>query len=71
MTKVLFEKKNKANMRIRNLLKKHDKPQYWLAHLMGINEGTLTRYLRYELPKKESKQIIEIIEKAVKAEVSK
>lgn len=57
------EKKNK---RIRNLLKKYGKPQYWLAHLMGINEGTLTRKLRYELPKDETKRIIDVINSAVK-----
>ena len=56
----------KNNKRIRNLLRKYGKPQYWLAHLMKINEGTLTRRLRYELPKEETKRIIEIIENAVK-----
>lgn len=58
---------NESNKRIRNLLKKYGKRQYWLARLMNINESTLTRRLRYELPKDEMKRIIDLIESAVKA----
>ena len=58
----------KSNKHIRELLKKYGKPQYWLARQIGINEGTLTRWLRYELSEEESKKIIEIIETAMKEE---
>ncbi len=41
---------NKANPDIRKMFQDFQVPQYEIAHRCGVDEGTLCRWLRYELP---------------------
>lgn len=63
-----FQKKAKSNLIIRKKLREHDKPNYWLAHILGVNEQTMTRWLRYELPQEKQDEIMAAIEDAINAE---
>ena len=42
--------KKKANPDLREMAREHNVPQYEIAHRCGVDEGTLCRWLRYELP---------------------
>lgn len=52
-----------ANLRIKEALKEHNLRQWQLAKLMKINEFSLSRKLREELPEEEQNRLIELIEK--------
>ena len=56
----------KANIKIRNALKKTGLHQWELALLLGVGESTLVRNLRQELPEEEQERIISLIHKARK-----
>lgn len=58
----------KNNQLIRNKLKAVDKPLHWLAHILGISEPTIIRWLRYELPTEKQNEIVEAIDKAISEE---
>lgn len=51
------------NRQIREALKKTGLRQWQLAKLLDVNEFTLSRKLREELPEDETKKILEVIEK--------
>lgn len=51
------------NRQIREALKKTGLRQWQLAKLLDVNEFTLSRKLREELPEEEKKKILEVIEK--------
>ena len=42
--------KKKANQDLRKMAQDYHVPQYEIAHRCGVDEGTLCRWLRYELP---------------------
>ena len=50
------------NKLIKDALEKHDLKQWELAELMGINEFSLSRKMRHELPKEEQLKIVSLIE---------
>ena len=52
------------NRLIKEALASHNMFQYQLADLLGVNEGTVCRKLRHELPTKEQERIVKIIENA-------
>ena len=51
-----------ANIRIKKALKNKNMKQWQLAKLMGINEFSLSRKLREELPDEETEKILRLIE---------
>lgn len=53
--------KEKANLEIRNSLKKQNIKHWELANKLGISEYTLVRKLRMELPKEDKKKILDTI----------
>ena len=50
------------NKIVREALAKHRIYQYQLAKILGVNEGTVCRKLRDELPEDEQKRIVSLIE---------
>ena len=54
------------NKLIKDALEKHDLKQWELAELMGINEFSLSRKMRHELPKEEQLKIVSLIEEYAK-----
>lgn len=54
--------KMKANIEIRNALKKANLKQWQLADILKISESTLVIKLRHELPEEEKEEILKIIE---------
>lgn len=54
------------NKLIRDALAKHDYKQWELAEIMGINEFSLSRKMRHELPEEEQKEIVSKIEEYAK-----
>lgn len=50
------------NQIIRDALSKHQIKQWELAEILQINEFSLSRKLRHELPEDEQKRIVAIIE---------
>ena len=59
---------DKSNSIIRNKLNENNKPLHWLAHIMGLSEQTIVRWLRYELPEAKQKEILEAIDNALNEE---
>ncbi len=57
------------NKRIKDALYKHSLKQWELAELMGINEFSLSRKLRHELPKEEQERIISLIKRNAKNKI--
>ena len=57
--------RNKPNMDLRIMIHKSEVPQYEIARRCGVGEGTLCRWLRYELPVDDERRqlIIKAIEK--------
>lgn len=51
-----------TNQTIRAALSKHDLKQWQLAELLNMNEFSLSRKLRHELPEDEQRQIVSLIE---------
>jgi len=51
------------NKKVRDAMVKHRIYQYELANLLGVNEGTVCRKLRTELPADEQDRIVSLIEK--------
>ena len=54
----------KMNQEIKELIKASGTRQWKVAEALGISEGTLLRWLRFELSEERKGQIIEDIEKA-------
>lgn len=52
-----------ANLKIKEALKETGMKQWQLAKLLGINEFSLSRKFREELPADETEKIISIIKK--------
>lgn len=50
------------NQTIRTALSAHDLKQWQLAELLNMNEFSLSRKLRHELPEDEQRQIVSLIE---------
>lgn len=50
------------NRLIREALNKNKMKQWELAEVMNINEFSLSRKLRHELPEEEQKRIVSLIE---------
>ncbi|WP_286944789.1 hypothetical protein [Acetobacterium sp. UBA5834] len=57
------------NKEIKETLKKANIYQWQVAEAMGIGETALSRKMRKELPEKEKKQIIDVIEELKKEAV--
>lgn len=51
------------NQLIRNALSMHNLRQWELAEMMNINEFSLSRKMRKELPSEEQRKIVSLIEK--------
>lgn len=51
------------NKLIRETLTRHNLRQWELAEIMNINEFSLSRKMRKELPDEEQRQIVSLIEK--------
>ena len=51
------------NKMIREALTRHNLRQWELADIMNINEFSLSRKMRKELPDEEQRQIVSLIEK--------
>lgn len=49
---------NKANMDIRRRINASSIPQYEIARRCGVGEGTLCRWLRYELAADDERRIL-------------
>lgn len=56
-----------ANYEIRVLMLRHGLSQAKLGELLGVDQPTISRMLRYELSKAEKKRIREAVEKEVKS----
>ena len=54
---------NKPNKDLRIMIRESKVPQYEIAHLCGIAETTLCRWLRYELTPEKREMILSAIEK--------
>lgn len=54
------------NKLLKETMKKYSIQQWKVADLLGISEFTMARKMRYEIPLKEQKEIIKLIEKYVK-----
>lgn len=61
----MINNKKKANADIRESIRQSKIPQYEIAHRCGVDEGTLCRWLRYELSTDDKRRtmIIEAINK--------
>lgn len=46
----MIDCRKKANQDLRSMAHDYHVPQYEIAHRCGVDEGTLCRWLRYELP---------------------
>lgn len=46
------------NQKIRNAIREKNLPQYEVARLLGFNEYSFCRHLRYELPEDEQNELI-------------
>lgn len=53
----------KYNLRIHEAMEMYSLYQYQLADILGINEGTLCRLLRKELPEEKQSEILAAIER--------
>lgn len=53
----------KANISIRDHARNCGVCFWQIADAMGINEGSLSRMLRYELSKEKSREIIDVIDR--------
>ena len=51
-----------TNMMIRKVMREHGLYQYQLADILNVNEGTICRWFRHELPEDEQKRIVSLIE---------
>lgn len=54
------------NILIRKKIKESGLKQWEVAYALGINESTLTRWLRVELPEKEKERICSVIDEIMK-----
>lgn len=52
----------KANPELREKIMSSGKKQWELANRLGVSEGTLTRWLRTELPEAKKKEILSALE---------
>ncbi len=49
------------NQKVKNAIREKGLPQYEIARLLGFNEYSFCRYLRYELPEEKQNELIEKI----------
>ncbi|MBP1575766.1 MAG: hypothetical protein J6C34_09210 [Oscillospiraceae bacterium] len=54
------------NILIRKKIKESGLKQWGVAYALGINESTLTRWLRVELPEKEKERICSVVDELLK-----
>ena len=54
------------NILIRKKIKESGLKQWEVAYAIGINESTLTRWLRVELPEKEKERICSVVDELLK-----
>ena len=54
------------NIFVREKIKASGLKQWEVAYALGINESTLTRWLRVELPEKEKKRICSVVDELLK-----
>lgn len=54
-------------MELRNKIKESGLKHWEIALALGISESTFTRWLRRELPERESTQIYAVIDKLIKS----
>ncbi|MCC8090572.1 MAG: hypothetical protein LIO55_04080 [Oscillospiraceae bacterium] len=61
--KFLFQedKQMKQNLRLRNAMKRHAVRQWQLADALGMDEGSLCRKLRHELPAGEAERLLRTV----------
>lgn len=59
-----------VNEKLKNAMKETHLKQWQVADLMGINEFSLSRKLRYELPEEEQQRIIDLIHSAKEGEIN-
>lgn len=54
------------NIFVREKIKASGLKQWEVAYALGINESTLTRWLRVELPEKETERICSVVDELMK-----
>lgn len=54
---------SKSNAFIRDYARNHGVCLWQVADALGINEGSFSRMLRYELPKEKRREIIDVIDR--------
>lgn len=61
----MIDYKKRANSDIRDLIQRNNIPQYEIARRCGVDEGTLCRWLRFELSENDERRqrIMNAIEK--------
>ena len=55
---------NSTNMKIRVAMLEASLPQWKLAVLLGMHEGSLSRKMRYEMTEEEQDRIVKLIKEA-------
>ena len=55
------EKKSEPNQKIREAMKKSGLRYWQLADLIGISTGTLSVWLRHEMPEEKQERILQLI----------